>query len=80
MKIITLAAWRRPDYFQQVVESLENAEGIEEYKVLVSLDGGYPNKQLTMFCILEESSLNFEYFMHEENLGCAGNTGFILKK
>ena len=74
MKIITLAAWRRPDYFQQVVESLENAEGIEEYKVLVSLDGGYPNKQLTMFCILEESSLNFEYFMHEGNLGCAGNT------
>ena len=37
MKIITLAAWRRPDYFSQVVKSLENAEGIEEYLVLVAL-------------------------------------------
>jgi len=80
VKIITLAAWRRPDYFQQVVESLENAEGIEDYLVLVSLDGGYPQRQTEMAAILRESKLNYEIVAHEENLGCAGNTGFILKK
>ena len=55
MKVITLAAWRRPQYFQQVVKSLENAEGIEEYLVLVSLDGGYPQRQTEMVAILRES-------------------------
>ena len=80
MKIITLAAWRRPDYFSQVVKSLEKAEGIEDYLVLVSLDGGYPQRQTEMAAILRESKLNYEIVAHEENLGCAGNTGFILKK
>ena len=80
MKIITLAAWRRPDYFSQVVKSLENAEGIENYLILVSIDGGYPQRQTEMVAILRESKLNYETFVHEQNLGCAGNTGFILKK
>ncbi len=80
MKIITLAAWRRPDYFSQVVKSLENAEGIDGYLVLVSLDGGYPERQTEMVAILRESKLDYQVFAHEENKGCAGNTGFILKK
>ena len=80
MKIITLAAWRRPDYFSQVVKSLENAEGIEDYLILVSIDGGYPQRQSEMVAILRDSKLNYETFVHEQNLGCAGNTGFILKK
>ena len=80
MKIITLAAWRRPDYFSQVVKSLENAEGIEDYLVLVSIDGGYPQRQSEMLAILRDSKLNYETFVHEQNLGCAGNTGFILKE
>jgi len=40
MKVITLAAWRRPDYFAEVVKSLESAEGIDDYLILVGLDGG----------------------------------------
>ena len=65
MKIITLAAWRRPDYFSQVVKSLEKAEGIEDYLVLVSLDGGYPQRQTEMAAILRESKLNYEIVAHE---------------
>jgi hypothetical protein len=80
MKIITFAGWRRPDYFSQVVKSLEDAEGIDDYLVLVAIDGGYPQKQSEMVEILRDSKLNYELFVHEENLGCAGNTGFILKK
>ncbi len=80
MKIITMAAWRRPDYFAQVLKSLEEADGIEDYFLLVSLDGGYPDKQAEMEIILKNSHLESEVFTHEENLGCAGNTGFILAK
>jgi|TARA_R110002110_G_scaffold5126_1_gene26249 hypothetical protein len=83
MKVITMAAWRRPDYFLKVIESIENAEGIEDYHLLVSIDGGYPDKQEEMRDILGESNLDYtkiEIFAHEENLGCAGNTGFILAK
>jgi len=83
VKVITLAAWRRPQYFSKVIESLENAEGIEEYHILVSLDGGYPDRQEDMMATLGESNIDYtkiEIFAHEENLGCAGNTGFILKK
>jgi len=80
MKVITLAAWRRPDYFAEVVKSLESAEGIDDYLILVGLDGGYPQRQTEMVAILRESKLDYEVFAHEENLGCAGNTGFILQQ
>ena len=80
MKIITMTAWRRPDYFLKVIQSLENAEGIDDYLLLISLDGGYPERQTEMVAILRESKLYYEVFAHEENLGCAGNTGFILGK
>ncbi len=80
MKVITMTAWRRPNYFGEVVKSLENTEGIDDYLLLVSLDGGYPERQTEMVAILRESKLDYEVFAHEENLGCAGNTGFILGK
>ena len=75
MKVITMTAWRRPNYFGEVVKSLENTEGIDDYLLLVSLDGGYPERQTEMVAILRESKLDYEVFAHEENLGCAGNTG-----
>ena len=59
MKIITLAGWRRPDYFAEVVKSLENAEGIEDYHILVSLDGGYPDRQEAMMDTLGESNIDY---------------------
>jgi hypothetical protein len=80
VKVITLAAWRRPDYFHEVIKSLQNAEGVGDYTILISIDGGYPQRQTEMLAILRESKLNYETFIHEGNLGCAGNTGFILKK
>lgn len=80
MKLLTMTAWRRPGYFKEVIESLEEAEGIDEYLLLVSIDGGYPDKQDEMMNILGKSSLNYEHYCQKENIGCAGNTGFILKE
>ena len=59
MKVITLAAWRRPDYFQEVIKSLQNAEGVGDYTILISIDGGYPQRQTEMLAILRESKLNY---------------------
>jgi len=75
-----MTAWRRPDYFSQVLKSLEDADGIEDYFVLISLDGGYEEEQDNMVEILKQCSLNYEVIIHKENLGCAGNTGFILSE
>ncbi len=75
-----MTAWRRADYFQQVIDSLEMVDGIDDYILLVSIDGGYQDRQDEMMNILGKSSLHYEHYCHEENIGCAANTGFILAK
>jgi len=77
-KIITMAAWRRPKYFKEVIDSLKVADGIDNYKLLVSLDGGYHEKQKEMNQILRNSDLDYEVIIHSDNLGCAENTRYIL--
>ena len=80
-KVITLAGWRRSDYFRQVIESLEKADGIEDYHIIISLDGGYHREQTLMAKIVYESSLvNYNIKIHNKNLGCAENTFYVLNK
>jgi len=79
-KIITMTAWRRAHYFKEVIQSIENAEGYEQYELIVSIDGGYSEQQMFMKEILEQSSIDYELHIHEENKGCAWNTGFVVKK
>ena len=33
-KIITMTAWRRAHYFKEVIQSIENAEGYEQYELI----------------------------------------------
>jgi len=85
MKVITLVGWRRPDYFKQVVDSMINAEGIEEYKVIVSLDGGegkqHHDKQVEMMNIVRDAGFtDYTIMLNNKNLGCAGNTGKVLRE
>jgi len=79
MKIITLAAWKRVDYFQQVMNSLENAIGIENYQVWVSIDGGHSSTQDQMAKIANNSSVKTKVFKQKKNFGCAKNTWKILE-
>jgi hypothetical protein len=79
-KIITMAAWRRPKYFKEVIDSLKAADGIDNYKLLVSLDGGYYEKQKEMVEILRNTDLDYDVIIHSDNLGCAENTRYILDK
>ena len=78
MGAITMVAWRRPDYFYEVIESLKGCIGIEKYTIYLSIDGGYPDKQVQMVDIIKESGLNYKVHLCEENVGCAGNTKIAL--
>ena len=78
MKAITMVAWRRPDYFNEVIESLKECIGIENYIIYLSIDGGYPDKQVQMVDIIKQSGLNHKVHLCEENVGCAGNTKIAL--
>ncbi len=42
-KMIVVTGFRRPEYLRQCLEALVNCRGIENYPVLVSIDGGYGN-------------------------------------
>jgi glycosyltransferase involved in cell wall biosynthesis len=79
-KIITMTAWRRAHYFKEVIESIVNAEGSEEYHLIISIDGGYSEQQNLMKEVLEECIIEHTVYVHEENKGCAWNTGFVLRK
>lgn len=78
-KIITIAAWKRPNYFRQVIKSLEQADKVDEYSIWVSVDGGHPDKQKMMNNIAKNSKLNIEMFLQKQNFGCAKNTWKILE-
>jgi hypothetical protein len=47
---------------------------------LVSVDGGYPIAQQEIVNVAKASKLNFDIITHNEILGCAGNTGFVLRE
>lgn len=81
MKVITMTAWRRPDYFSQVIQSIENAEGFADYHLIVSIDGGYWYEATEMIRILRESTIeDYTISIPNKNLGCAGNTYYVLSK
>jgi len=81
MKVITMTAWRRPDYFSQVIQSIENAEGFADYHLIVSIDSGYWYEATEMIRILRESTIeDYTISIPNKNLGCAGNTYYVLSK
>jgi len=76
--IICLSAYNRPVYFQEVITALERCNGIENYPIICSLDGGDEKNQLKNQNVLENSNLEIEYRNQADNLGCAGNMGYVL--
>lgn len=77
-KTLTMVAYRRPDYTRQVLEALASCEGIEEYLLVVSID--YSNMQQSVLDEFRKYPHRVEIYVQDENLGCAGNTGWTLKR
>ncbi len=72
-KIIAMLAYRRPNYFSQVLTALENCLGIENYRLIVSIDGGYPEQQAEQQARLAASPIESETIIHKENKGIRYN-------
>ena len=82
MKIkICIIAWRRPYYFKEIIHALEQCHDLDQHSLLISIDGGYPDRQQEHEEIFSNSSLTklnkYELFLQPENMGCAGNMGSI---
>jgi len=72
-----MTSWRRPDYFEKVLDSIIEANG-EHYPLHISIDGGYEEQQNVMRELVKHKSLNATVYAHEQNLGCASNTYYAL--
>tara|TARA_B100002019_G_scaffold292441_1_gene315533 strand:+ start:3977 stop:4822 length:846 start_codon:yes stop_codon:yes gene_type:complete len=75
---LSMTAWRRPQYFEEVLKSMVNAGAASIASIIISIDGGYAKEQEAMRSIAERLLPNAKVVCHEENLGCAGNTFYAL--
>ena len=77
-KVISLPAWKRPDYLHETIQALKGAEGADEYTICVSLDGEPPQdarqRQIGILVEAGGNGLDLHYTQQKENQGCAGNT------
>lgn len=77
-KVISLCFYRRPKYAQQVVNALRECDGIQDYKLVFSLDGPINNEVLKI-C----NGVNWierEVLTSKSNLSCNGNTRKALSR
>ena len=75
---LSMTAWRRPQYFEEVLESMVNAGAASISSIIISIDGGYAEEQEAMRSIAERLLPNAKVVCQKENLGCAGNTFYAL--
>jgi len=76
---VSMTAWRRPAYFERVLESIIAANGTE-YPIHISMDGGYAESQKVMRECVKHNIPNASVYAHEGNLGCASNTHYALAR
>ena len=71
---ITIKAFKRFEYFRQVIESLNNCIGIENIPVYIGIDpdASTKDRMLEAANLLKCKELHITY--HETQQGCAGNT------
>lgn len=71
-KIIVMPLWKRANYTKTVLEGLLNCNGIDEYKILIHLEPGYPEVLDVIYSMKEK--LNIGLFMNSSILGATHNT------
>jgi len=75
-----MTAWRRPDYFAQVITGLRRCPEALEHQCLISVDAGDPELQLAHKRVFNDSGLRGDIILQSDNLGCAGNTGWVFRE
>ncbi len=77
-RIIAVTTFNRSAYFEQEIDALERCRGIERYRLMCFMDGGYPEEQDNMEQRLAASSIRHEVFRRTKNLGCNANIFYAL--
>ena len=80
--VCTIKAFRRPDYLKQCLESITTAYDWDKYPYIISIDNHEATKNEMIKCVKEfkNKGANVKLYYQKSNLGCAGNTYFILDK
>ncbi len=74
-KVITMTAWRRPEYTKQVIDNLKKCIGFEEYILLPTIEPEYPEVLKTF-----NGLSNCKMVVNNKRLGCPSNTFKALKR
>lgn len=74
-KVITMIAYKRPDYTKQVIGALKQCKGFDEYTLLPVIDPGYPHV-LTAF----EGLSNCKIIVNEKRVGLNASTLQALQR
>ena len=81
-KVILLTAYRRPAFFQRVLDALAGCWGIAEYTVLVSVDTCAEQPHLTAQCVELarefKATRDVRIRVHDPKLGIDGNKLFAF--
>ena len=81
--IVTLKAWKRPDMLKRVLDSLKTTYEFEKYKYIISIDT-HPQTNADSISVVKafknETNVDIDLYVHQSNLGCAGNTKFCFEK
>jgi len=80
-KLIVMTAWRRPDYFQQVITALSRCDGVDEYSCLLHVEPGYqPVIDIAQQFAEARVARTVELVVNPERLGCNRNTLELLEE
>lgn len=70
-KVVTMTAFRRPDYTWQVLDALSRCAGVDEYRVLIHVDPGSPQ----VVQVIKQARLPRKCLVQNaDRLGCNLNT------
>lgn len=79
MKLITMTAYRRPDYTQQVVDGLRECIGIEDYVLMPFVDDGNNHPEV-VDVFRKIDFMEVRPHIQEIRVGCNNNTYFAMSK
>lgn len=68
MRAISISAWRRPDYFKQVLDSLKKCHGIEDYILYIGIDGKGDERVVEMARAID--FVPVQMLLNNRHLGC----------
>lgn len=77
-KVVTLIFWKRPQYAQRVLEHLSRCKGIENYELIIQIDGP-PNSKIHHLCAAINFAQKDIQFSHA-NMGCNVTTKKVLHR